>query len=107
MARTTSRPKAAELPQRGYRDLQEHLAALDTAGLLVTIDEPVNKDTELHPLVRWQFRGGIAEADRRAFLFTNVTDSRGRSFDIPVVVGALAANKEIYRTGLDVPLEDI
>ncbi len=107
MARTTSRPKAAELPQRGYRDLQEHLAALDLAGLLVTIDEPVNKDTELHPLVRWQFRGGIAEADRRAFLFTNVTDSRGRSFDIPVVVGALAANKEIYRTGLDVPLEDI
>ena len=107
MARTKSRKKAAEMPARGYRDFQEHLAALDAAGLLVTIDEPVNKDTELHPLVRWQFRGGIAEADRRAFLFTNVTDSRGRSFDIPVVVGALAANQEIYRIGLNVPLAEI
>ncbi len=107
MAKTPSQPTAINKPERGYRDLQEHLAALDAAGLLVTIDEPVNKDTELHPLVRWQFRGGIAEADRRAFLFTNVTDSRGRKFDIPVVVGALAANCEIYRTGLDVPLEEI
>lgn len=107
MATTKSRPSTAEMPARGYRDLQEHLAALDAAGLLVTIDEPVNKDTELHPLVRWQFRGGLAEADRKAFLFTNVTDSRGRSFDMPVVVGALAANQEIYRTGLNVTLEEI
>ena len=36
---------------RGYPDLQEHLKALDAAGLLVTIDEPINKDTEMHPLV--------------------------------------------------------
>jgi 4-hydroxy-3-polyprenylbenzoate decarboxylase len=107
MATTKSRPDAAELPERGYRDLQEHLAALDAAGLLLTIDAPVNKDTELHPLVRWQFRGGIQEADRKAFLFTNVTDSRNRSFDMPVVVGALAANQEIYRIGLNVPLEEI
>ena len=107
MATTKSRLKAAETPARGYRDLQEHLAALDDAGLLVTIDEPVNKDTELHPLMRWQFRGGLEEAERKAFLFTNVTDARGRSFDMPVVVGALAANQEIYRIGLNVPLEEI
>jgi 4-hydroxy-3-polyprenylbenzoate decarboxylase len=30
----------------------------------------------MHPLVRWQFRGGIA-GDRKAFLFTNVVDARG------------------------------
>ncbi|MCZ6884766.1 MAG: UbiD family decarboxylase [Alphaproteobacteria bacterium] len=99
--------KPAKPPKRGYRDLQEHLKVLDAAGLLVTITEPVNKDTEMHPLVRWQFRGGMPEAERKAFLFTNITDSRGRSFDIPVVIGALAANQEIYRTGLDVPLEEI
>ena len=92
---------------RGYPDLQEHLAALDAAGLLQRIDAPVNKDTELHPLVRWQFRGGIADANRRAFLFTNVYDSRGRKYDMPVVVGALAANREIYRIGVGVPLEEI
>ena len=28
-------------------------------GLLIRIDRPINKDTELHPLVRWQFLGGI------------------------------------------------
>ncbi|HSR55787.1 MAG TPA: UbiD family decarboxylase, partial [Alphaproteobacteria bacterium] len=107
MATTKTRSVAAEMPARGYRDLQEHLAALDAAGFLTTVDAPINKDTELHPLVRWQFRGGLAEADRKAFLFTNVTDSRGRNFDMPVVVGALAANQEIYRTGLNVPLEEI
>ena len=92
---------------RSYRDLHEHLACLDAAGLLHTIDAEVNKDTEMHPLVRWQFRGGIPERERKAFLFTNVTDSLGRRYDIPVVIGALAANAEIYRIGMDCPLEAI
>ena len=92
---------------RGYRDLHEHLDALDKAGLLLTIDKPVNKDTIMHPLVRWQFRGGIPEAERKAFLFTNIVDSRGRSYDIPVVIGALAASQDIYRIGMGVPLADI
>jgi UbiD family decarboxylase len=110
MAVTATKAKKNEestAPARGYRDLQEHLAALDAAGLLVTIDQPVNKDTEMHPLVRWQFRGGIPESERKAFLFTNIIDSRGRTFDIPVVVGALAGNAEIYRVGMNVPMEEI
>ena len=92
---------------RSYRDLHEHLERLDAAGLLHTIDAPVNKDTEMHPLVRWQFRGGIPEPERKAFLFTHVTDSRGRRYDIPVVIGALAANAEIYRIGMDCALDAI
>ena len=56
----------------------------------------------MHPLVRWQFRGGIAEKDRKAFLFTNIVDSGGRRYDIPVVIGALAANAAIYRIGMNV-----
>src|SRR6516225_4864687 len=87
---------------RNYADLHEHLDRLDKAGLLHRINEPVNKDTEIHPLVRWQFRGGIAEKDRKAFLFTNIIDSKGRRYDLPVVVGAIAANPEIYRIGMDV-----
>src|SRR6267154_1787743 len=59
-------------------DLQEHMADLEARGLLVRIDHPVDKDTELHPLVRLQFIGGIPEAQRRAFLFTNVVDGSGR-----------------------------
>ena len=46
-------------------DFQSHLAALDARGLLLRIDRPINKDTELHPLVRWQFQGGLREDQRR------------------------------------------
>src|ERR671937_1274630 len=95
------------MSERAYRDLHEHLKALEEAGLLIRVERAINKDTEMHPLVRWQFRGGIAEKDRKAFLFTNVTDSKGRKYDIPVVVGALAASREIYRLGIGCPLEKI
>ena len=97
----------APKPDRGYPDLHDHLKLLDKLGLLITVDRPINKDTELHPLVRWQFRGGIDEGDRKAFLFTNVIDSKGRKYDIPVAVGVLAASKEIYRAGIGCELEDI
>ena len=101
--------KLQHLPQTrpGYADLHEHIQALQSSNLLFKIDEPVNKDTELHPLVRWQFRGGIPERDRRAFLFTNVIDGLGRRYKFPVVVGALAANAEIYSIGMGVPLDKI
>src|ERR1051326_5855557 len=72
-------------------DFQEHLARLEGEGLLVRVERPINKDTELHPLVRWQFQGGLSEDERRAFLFTNVTDSDGRRYDVPVRIGARAA----------------
>ena len=90
-----------------YPDLHDHVRALDKAGLLIKVDRPINKDTEMHPLVRWQFRGGIEEKDRKAFLFTNVVDSKGRKYDIPVLVGGLAANREIYRIGIGCPFEEI
>src|SRR5947209_5349041 len=88
-------------------DFQEHLAALEAKGLLVRIDRPIDKDTELHPLVRWQFQGGLPEDERRAFLFTNVTDVQGRRYDMPVAVGALAASPRIYAIGVGRPVEEI
>ena len=75
MAMTRARP--ADLLTKGYRDLHQHIEALEQAGLLVRVRRLINKDTELHPLVRWQFRGGLAGEERRAFLFENVTDVRG------------------------------
>ncbi len=92
---------------RGYPDLHEHLETLKARGLLLTVDRPIDKDAELHPLVRWQFVGGLEEAQRKAFLFTNITDGRGRKYEIPVVVGALAANRAIYSAGMGVPVEKI
>ncbi|MFZ0424470.1 MAG: UbiD family decarboxylase [Xanthobacteraceae bacterium] len=88
-------------------DFQDHLARLDAAGLLRRIDRPINKDTELHPLVRWQFQGGLHEKDRRGFMFTNVVDSSGHRYDAPVAIGALAASAEIYAVGMGRPVEAI
>ena len=79
-------------------DLQEHLADLEAKNLLRRIDHPVNKDTELHPLVRLQFLGGIPDAERRAFLFTNVIDASGRRYDMPVVVGLLRPRPQSIRS---------
>ncbi len=88
-------------------DFQEHLARLTAAGLLTRIDRPINKDSELHPLVRWQFQGGLVEEDRRAFVFTNVVDAQGRRYDVPVAIGALAASARIYAVGMGRPVEEI
>src|SRR5450432_2999292 len=99
--------RAAQQTPKIAKDFQEHLAALELRGLVVRVDRPINKDTELHPLARWQFQGGLHEDERRAFLFTNVVDSKGRKYDIPVLVGGLAASPEIYAMGLGVPVDRI
>jgi 4-hydroxy-3-polyprenylbenzoate decarboxylase len=48
-------------------NLQDHLQRLEEKGLLQRIERDINKDSELHPLVRWQFQGGIPAEDRKAF----------------------------------------
>jgi len=108
MLNPVSKPDTASGDQTMPRlDLQQHLQDLDRAGLLVRIDRPINKDTQLHPLVRWQFLGGIPADDRRAFLFTNVIDAKGRKYDMPVVVGAFSASARIYALGMGQKVEDI
>ena len=93
--------------QQAPADFHEQLRRLKERGLLVEIDRPICKDTELHPLMRWQFQGGLHESQRRAFLYTNVHGVDGRKYDMPVVVGALAANPEIYASGMGVSVEEI
>src|SRR5882757_9129792 len=84
-----------------YRDLRDYLDVLNERGLLHIVDEAVCKDTEIMPLVRLQFRG-LAEENRKAFWFRNVTDARGRSFDGSVVLGALGSSRAIYGAALGV-----
>jgi 4-hydroxy-3-polyprenylbenzoate decarboxylase len=102
--RKNARPRKTARPRL---DFQEHLADLEAQGLLVRVDRPINKDTELQPLVRWQFVGGIPEEKRRAFLFTNVVDARGRRYDMPVAIGALASSPQIYAVGMGKPVAEI
>ena len=104
---TKPKRKSSSQASRPYPDLHDHVRALDRAGLLIKVDRAINKDTEMHPLVRWQFRGGIPEPDRKAFLFTQPTDSKGRRYDAAVLVAGLAANREVYRIGFGQPLDRI
>ena len=82
-----------------YRDFREHLKAVEERGKLIRIQREINKDTELMPLVRWQFRG-LDESQRKAFMFENVVDGKGKRYDMPVTVGTLAATTEIYAIGM-------
>jgi hypothetical protein len=90
-----------------YSDLHAHIAELERQGLLFRVKRPINKDTEMHALVRWQFRGGIPEDQRKGFLFENVVDSKGRKFDMPVAVGILASNEKIYSVGIGCSVDGI
>jgi 4-hydroxy-3-polyprenylbenzoate decarboxylase len=87
-------------PRRSYRDLREFIAVLDQHGKLFRVERPIDKDTELHPLVRWQYRGGIPDRERKAFLFDHVMDARGRAYHGAVLVGGLAGSAAIYCLGL-------
>ena len=49
----------------------------------------------------------MRKAQRKAFLFENVTDSTGRRYDIPVAVGILASNREIYSVGIGCDVDNI
>ena len=89
-----------------YKDVREHLKALDERDKLYRIKKQINKDTQLMPLVRWQFRG-LEEKKRKAFLFDNVIDVRGKRYMMPVTVGTLAASTEIYSIGLKCQPEQI
>ena len=89
-----------------YKDLREFITVLREKGKLVTISRQINKDTELQPLVRWQFRG-LPEIERRAFLFDNVTDVKGRKYNGSVLVGAHAASRQIYALAMNCKPEEI
>jgi UbiD family decarboxylase len=89
-----------------YNDLREFINALDDQGKLYRIHREINKDTELQPLVRWQFRG-LPEEARRGFLFDNVIDSKRRKFNCSVLVGGLAGSEAIYCLGLKCAPEEV
>lgn len=88
------------------KDIREHLQLLEEKGKLVRVKSQINKDTELMPFVRLQFRG-LPEEERRAFLFENVVDVRGRKYDMPVAVGIVAASRDIYALGMGCKIEEL
>ena len=82
-----------------FRDLRDFIDLLEETGNLYRIGERIDKNSELMPLVRWQYQG-LPDSQRKAFLFENVTDPQGKSYDCRVAVGALSASREIYKMAL-------
>jgi 4-hydroxy-3-polyprenylbenzoate decarboxylase len=82
-----------------YKDLREYIDALEWSQQLVRIRREINKDTELMPLVRWQYRG-LHEQARKAFLFEKVFDVKGKRYDIPVLTACYAGTRMIYALGM-------
>lgn len=88
-----------------YRDFREYLAKLDQLGRLRHIPSPIDKDRELHPLVKWQYRG-LEESERFGFLFEQVVDRKGVIYKGKVASSVVAANREIYALALGCPLAE-
>src|SRR5881628_2081561 len=89
-----------------YKDIWELIAALERVNLLVRVNHEINKDTELHPLVRLQYRG-LPEEERRAFLFEKVVDIKGRSYDMAIAIACYAGSLDIYALGMQCKKEEI
>lgn len=89
-----------------FNDFREYLGELDRRGWLRKISQPIDKDKELHPLVRWQYRG-LDEAARFGFLFENVVDRSGRSINCRVASSVVAAHRDMYALALGCPLEEV
>ena len=82
-----------------FSDFRDYLKALEKRGKLHPWTRPVNKDSELMPLMRLQYRG-IPDDQRQAFLFENVVDSRGTKHDMRVATGVYGSSREIAAFGL-------
>lgn len=84
-----------------YRDLREHLTALEDAGRLHRITAEVDKDWEIAAVSRLVFQE-IPEERRPALLFENV-----KGYEIPVCVGVLGASRWVYALAMGAAPEEI
>ncbi len=89
-----------------YQDFRQYLTELERVGKLRRISERVDKDRELNPLVKWQYRG-LEESERFGFLFEQVVDRNGRLYGGRVASSVIAPNRRVYALALGCPLEEV
>ena len=84
-----------------YRDIREHLAALESKGKLKRVQKFVDHTWELACLARWMFQA-LPDEERFGLLFERV-----RGFNTPVMTGVLGASRSTYATALEVEPDEI
>lgn len=82
-----------------FATLEDNINSLEENGFIRRVTEPINKDTELMPLVRCQFRG-LPEEERTGWLFENPVDSRGNEYEFPVAVATVGGSNRMYQFNL-------
>src|SRR2546426_4213218 len=87
------------MSEKYYDDLRDFLEVLQKHGLLYRWKRSVNKDNELMPLMRLQYRGR-SDAERQAFLYENVTDGQGRRYHVKLLTGVYGASRRIVGLGM-------
>jgi UbiD family decarboxylase len=88
-----------------FKDLRDWIGELEAKEKLHRITRPMDKDKELMPLVRWQFRG-LGEEERKAFLFEHVVRD-GNECGGQLLVACYAASRQIYALGMRCKPEEI
>jgi UbiD family decarboxylase len=84
-----------------YRDMRDHLKALEGAGKLRRITKAVDPTWEVACLARWMFQA-LPEAERFGLLFERVKGSSLR-----VMTGVLGASRETYAISLETSLDEV
>ena len=89
-----------------FADFRAYINRLEDRGKLRRWKRPINKDTEMMPLMRLQYRG-ISDEQREAFLFENVLDSRyrhinARAYSNPEELIGAPQNPRRLIVGIDV-----
>lgn len=89
-----------------HKDLRGYIEMLEKEGKLQRVTREINKDSELMPLVRWQYKG-LPESERKAWLFENVVDSNGKKYEGSVAVAMLGGSREIYAMAMNTTVDKI
>jgi UbiD family decarboxylase len=84
-----------------HRTMRDFLSALEKKGMLRRIKKPVDRMWEPAALAKWMYQAMPPE-QRFGMYFENVEGS-----DIPLVTGALGANRTTYATALDIEPDNI
>ena len=82
-----------------FADFRALISDFEARGKLYRWQKPVNKDTELMPLMRLQYRG-LTDEKRQALLFENVHDSKGKKYNVKVATGVYGSSREILGLGM-------
>ena len=84
---------------RYFADFRALIDDFERRGKLYRWGRPVNKDTELMPLMRLQYRG-LPDDKRQVLLFENVLDSKGRQYGVKVATGMYGSSRTILGLGM-------